>query len=210
MSVVTVLAPLPLPRLLSLRGLRQYYQSWLKAVLSPGVRQDVVEEIRARLRLAGEVAASCRCGALQLVSEDAPRQVAVCHCSVCRSEHPPSSLSADQPTSDMTRPGLWDSRRPRDRVLPPSGETSAGCWVSSQLGAVRLQHSLLALSEPSPHPPWPEARRSVGLQRVLRDGPARKVWAVWNISRPRLRVVRASHCLPGKTSLERGKSPDSY
>ena len=92
MSVVTVLAPLPLPGLLSLRGLRQYYQSWLRAVLSPGVRKDVVEEIRARLRLAGEVVASCRCGALQLISEDAPRQVAVCHCSVCRSEHPPCPL----------------------------------------------------------------------------------------------------------------------
>ena len=89
MSVVSVpvLDPLPLPRLLSVRGWRQYYQSWVTALLSPGVRQEVVEEIRARARRGGEVETRCRCGALQLISEDAPRQVAVCHCSVCRSEY---------------------------------------------------------------------------------------------------------------------------
>ena len=85
MSVsLTVLQPLPLPRLLSLRGWRQYYQSWATALLSPSVREDVVEEIRRRVRRGGEVESVCRCGALRLTSQDAPRQVAVCHCSVCR------------------------------------------------------------------------------------------------------------------------------
>ena len=81
---LTLLNPLPLPSLFSLRGWRQYYQSWLTALLSPGVREEVVKEIRERVRRGGEVESDCRCGALQLISEDAPRQVAVCHCSVCR------------------------------------------------------------------------------------------------------------------------------
>ena len=84
MSEMTVLEPLPLPSLLRVRGWRQYYQSWLRALLSPGVRSDVLEEIRGRVRRGGEVEASCRCGAIRLLSLDAPRQVAVCHCSVCR------------------------------------------------------------------------------------------------------------------------------
>ena len=90
---VSLFQPLPLPRLLSLRACRQYYQSWVTALLSPTVREDVVEEIRRRVRRGGEVESRCRCGALQLLSEDAPRQVAVCHCSVCRSEYHLSLLS---------------------------------------------------------------------------------------------------------------------
>ena len=54
MSEMTVLDPLPLPSLLSVRGWRQYYQSWLRALLSPGVRSDVLEEIRGRVRRGGE------------------------------------------------------------------------------------------------------------------------------------------------------------
>ena len=133
MSEMTVLNPLPLPRLLSVRGWRQYYQSWLRALLSPGVRSDVLEEIRGRVRRGGEVEASCRCGAIRLLSLDAPRQVAVCHCSVCRYDEA-LSLGQEEGQEEVPGPCFATVRRDQCRLL---GEFS-----------VVVPHSLIAPSEP--------------------------------------------------------------
>ena len=43
-----------------------------------------MQELRRRVQQGGEVVTTCRCGLLQLQCQDAPRQVIVCHCSVCR------------------------------------------------------------------------------------------------------------------------------
>ena len=90
-----------LDSLFTSRSLKQYWQSLVARMFYPSCRADVVQELRRRARLGGEVSCSCRCehvstavcshgalsrcGALTVVCQAAPRLVTVCHCSVCRS-----------------------------------------------------------------------------------------------------------------------------
>jgi len=76
--------PLKLDRFYSLRSTRQYYQSWVTSLFYPKCQEAVLDEIRSRILLGGTTTSKCSCGACQLVCEDAPRMLSVCHCSVCR------------------------------------------------------------------------------------------------------------------------------
>jgi len=70
----------------SIRNTRQWIQNWRVKLFYPKCKAEVVARIRERLAMGGVVTSTCSCGACRLVSEDAPRLVTVCHCSVCRND----------------------------------------------------------------------------------------------------------------------------
>ena len=51
---------LALDPFLSTRSLRQYRQHWVSRLLYPACRGDVVQELRRRAQLGGEVITTCR------------------------------------------------------------------------------------------------------------------------------------------------------
>ena len=56
---------LALDPFLSTRSIRQYRQHWVSRLLYPACRGDVVQELRRRAQLGGEVITTCRLDGLQ-------------------------------------------------------------------------------------------------------------------------------------------------
>lgn len=73
-----------LPTFYSLRSIKQHYRSWCAKLFNVRLQESVLKNIQSRIVLKGLLVSTCRCGACKIISNDVPREISVCHCSVCR------------------------------------------------------------------------------------------------------------------------------
>ena len=137
---------LDLPSFYTRRGFKQYFRAQIVRMFYPKCKPEVIATINERIKnyekVLGSISTTCRCGALKLTVNSAPRIVTVCHCGVCRYETQRGLSEDDKAKAKAPAFGAFrrDDIRMYKNLLDKGTESSDGRGAGIFWGAHSNRH----------------------------------------------------------------------